>query len=1221
MNARLRRRRDFLRPLVEILEPRRLLACEVFVQDRTLFILGDEADNRIELAASSRGWEVFCDGIAAGDFSDIDDVTVRAGMGADEIFLRWVDQFVGQGHIRKGDPGWLEGVDLGGGPGLDTFHVEASPAGALKLHGDEDADHYEIEFGQLSGVVSMADDGSAGQDTLHLAGGSFTEKVEIVPRGPQERQDVIVKWEGPDLNGTGNEVAIESIEIAHDGIELARVESNGGDDVLAAGLPLPGWLDELTLSGEGGDTPQSHRLYRLFSLIDPERPGSRVSPRGRTPGIIGGSEGVDEVQIIGTRMPEGIEIDPGPEPGTFAARMSVLGPSEVPVAHIVGSGIETLTTKAGDGNDEYHVLPIAGVSQLHSGQGGDDVLLVAFSKDDNRADMLSWDGGDGWDKLSLITSDLAELIEILGVPAFEVPDPLIRVTDLASGVVTGEFSIVGAESIAAQARGGDDQVLMTDKLGLLGGVDYSIDLGAGHNLFDAHLVNPDGMLDVAADRGNDVLTITAVWDDQVGEDHPDFVWLPTCRTGAGNDQALITVFTRTGTIASFPLPQIDIDLDLADGDDLAEILIAPGAALDGAGVLIDTGAGSDAVYVEVAPAITELAVVVYAGRGNDAVDIEMTALPDALQVLAGDGNDDVSIVFADSANNPAPPREPGDPPPEIAVDAGTGVDAVTIDVFSTLVLPPPVAGEIVPQITLTEVLASIFITGVGQLALLTLFPLGALEMAQAIRDDRAGHTKTEATIALDGADLAIGLATGGTADSVLVDLAPLPGSRVDLSLDTGRGDDELEVRSTSPAGSLDWSLAASPGGGDDEVLVSFEHGDADQPIIIGTLWNPADSPPSSRSGSTGRLAMRAVADPQAGRFEFDWDLVGSAARDEVSLQVDAPAESETIHYVLDCSGSMGPGDDDVAVTVTSAAASTVQKVQLDGGSGNNGLTIVLRRLANPHLPQGTDQTDETELDLRGGVGNDEISVALETVADVVQQTVRIDAGDGDDIARTQLLQPLEFLDDINFPRDVQSDLSIDMGDGNDRLEAALQPAAREATYSYAYLLRMSRGSDIARYWVFGTELPPASPNDPPLGRLDFTIEGGAGNDDIEGRLGTSPGGEQLPLALADVRLDIGGGGGRDRLSLDWRGAILDESSVDVVMRGGAENDQVRARFDLDPLSMGRLSAQVLGEDGNDELGLAVLNADSLDELFALLDGGAGKDRCRTTANVRVLNCP
>ena len=49
-----------------------------------------------------------------------------------------------------------------------------------------------------------------------------------------------------------------------------------------------------------------------------------------------------------------------------------------------------------------------------------------------------------------------------------------------------------------------------------------------------------------------------------------------------------------------------------------------------------------------------------------------------------------------------------------------------------------------PGITLLEVLVAIFIMGVGLLALLVLFPLGALEMAQAIKDDRAAQTAANA---------------------------------------------------------------------------------------------------------------------------------------------------------------------------------------------------------------------------------------------------------------------------------------------------------------------------------------------------------------------------------------------------------------------------------------------------------------------------------------------
>src|SRR5262245_31428466 len=47
-------------------------------------------------------------------------------------------------------------------------------------------------------------------------------------------------------------------------------------------------------------------------------------------------------------------------------------------------------------------------------------------------------------------------------------------------------------------------------------------------------------------------------------------------------------------------------------------------------------------------------------------------------------------------------------------------------------------------ITLLEVLVSIFVTGIGLLALLALFPLGLLDIAQAIKDDRAGEAAISA---------------------------------------------------------------------------------------------------------------------------------------------------------------------------------------------------------------------------------------------------------------------------------------------------------------------------------------------------------------------------------------------------------------------------------------------------------------------------------------------
>jgi hypothetical protein len=50
-----------------------------------------------------------------------------------------------------------------------------------------------------------------------------------------------------------------------------------------------------------------------------------------------------------------------------------------------------------------------------------------------------------------------------------------------------------------------------------------------------------------------------------------------------------------------------------------------------------------------------------------------------------------------------------------------------------------------PGVTLVEVLVSIFTMGIGLLSLLTLFPLGASNMAQALRDQRLAHAAANAS--------------------------------------------------------------------------------------------------------------------------------------------------------------------------------------------------------------------------------------------------------------------------------------------------------------------------------------------------------------------------------------------------------------------------------------------------------------------------------------------
>ncbi|HZL87726.1 MAG TPA: hypothetical protein VFB96_05065, partial [Pirellulaceae bacterium] len=205
------RRRSFLnsggiplwshfRPGMEVLEDRRMLACEILFDNGTLLIVGDDTDNTVAITATLRGIHVSCDGDDGGTYSGTRAIQLALNGGHDVATFD-AEPSLGAGHIEDADAAGLpEIVEMHGGGGADIFGIAASPTKVLSVDGGEDADTVQIHFGRLSGAVHVADGGTTGRDTLQVVGTQFAEKIDIAG---VDAASWIVKWEGPDLNGEG----------------------------------------------------------------------------------------------------------------------------------------------------------------------------------------------------------------------------------------------------------------------------------------------------------------------------------------------------------------------------------------------------------------------------------------------------------------------------------------------------------------------------------------------------------------------------------------------------------------------------------------------------------------------------------------------------------------------------------------------------------------------------------------------------------------------------------------------------------------------------------------------------------------------------------------------------------------------------------------------------------------------------------------------------------
>ena len=117
---------------------------------------------------------------------------------------------------------------------------------------------------------------------------------------------------------------------------------------------------------------------------------------------------------------------------------------------------------------------------------------------------------------------------------------------------------------------------------------------------------------------------------------------------------------------------------------------------------------------------------------------------------------------------------------------------------------------------------------------------------------------------------------------------------------------------------------------DDEVLVMFEHGDLNRPIVIGALWNGKDKPPDKNPGGNPR---RVIKSRQGNKITFDDDQMKIIIEDGVQkgrITFDAKANKITIE-ALDGDVCFQTPADDMIIVAKSIELTASQNLEVHAG--------------------------------------------------------------------------------------------------------------------------------------------------------------------------------------------------------------------------------------------------------------------------------------------------
>lgn len=575
--------------------------------------------------------------------------------------------------------------------------------------------------------------------------------------------------------------------------------------------------------------------------------------------------------------------------------------------------------------------------------------------------------------------------------------------------------------------------------------------------------------------------------------------------------------------------------------------------------------------------------MVATGAGADRLSMTIAAPWQGLEVDLGPGNDRADIAYTATVAVPPPP--PSDlslseipvPPPsptitqvELKLAAGNGDDIVNLAADSFF--------DVFTEINLDKGNDQANVTFIG------------------------GGTP-------DPSSLHFQLAAGGGDD----ELNLLADSFFDVftDIDSGSGDDQITF-----AGRLEdhppdaesplWDVNINTGSGIDGVVCDLRVTTFDE-LLASIFVTGTGLLGLSALFPTGILDMaQAIRDDRTGSQvaltldgpDIAIDVATGASDDLIDLRID-PSQDGSVRFLADT----GAGNDSVNSNVA-GFFDVFTEIDLGKGNDKAGLNYVA----------GTPDPGALKLILAAGAGDDEVNLMADSFFDVFTE---IDLDTGNDRLKAK----------IDPAADGSVRFSAYAGVGNDQafVEFPSDPGVLQ------FLLDAGAGNDLVDLRI-GTVLPsPPSdlsiayetPTPLPVASsfFDFFVDLGAGNDRADVRY--VGGGTPYPQGnVRELRMKILGDAGNDSVA-----AEIDVRAIDHVLldfEGGKGNDLIRVRHVENLPATGLpprpLHLHVLGGDGNDNLSLLVATSRPQTLLDMLLDGGKGRDRCKVTPNVQVINC-